>query len=148
MPARPGVRHRTIPLWAKALLLGIGYVVAAELGNLLSVQQTFSTFWPPAGLFMAMLLISERKDWPVLILAGIAGNLCSDLLHGRALLVTMGFSSANAVEAVLGALLVATLIGMRPKLDSLRQAFAFTAVGAVLPPLVGAGIGASVVAAS
>lgn len=148
LPARPGVRHHTIQLWAKALLLGIGYVVAAELGNLLSVQQTFSTFWPPAGLFMAMLLISERKDWLVLILAGIAGNLCSDLLHGRALLVTMGFSSANAVEAVLGALLVATLIGMRPKLDSLRQAFAFTAVGAVLPPLVGAGIGASVVAAS
>ncbi len=47
-------------------MLAVGYLVCAELGNLLSVQRAFSTFWPPAGLFFAMLLISERKDWPAL----------------------------------------------------------------------------------
>lgn len=137
-----------MPLWAKALQLFVGYMIAAELGNLLSVQHTFSTFWPPAGLFMAVLLISERRDWPLLIIAGMAGNLCSDLLHSRALLVSMGFATANAVEAVVAALMVGIAIGIRPRLESLRQAFTFGAFGAVLPPVLGASIGAAVVAAS
>jgi putative nucleotidyltransferase with HDIG domain len=135
-------------MWAKALLLAVGYVIAAEIGNLLSAQNTFATFWPPAGLFMAALLISERKDWPLLIAAGIAGNLCSDLLQGHALLVTVGFAAAHAIEALAGAVLVGALSGARPKLDSLREAFNFSAVGAVLAPVLGASIGAAVVTAS
>ena len=139
------IDRRTIPLWAKALMLGVAYVIAAEVGNLLSVQRTFATFWPPAGLFFAMLLISRPKDWPLLILAGFAGNMCSDLLHGRALLMTLGFSTANVLEAMVGAVLVGLLIGHRPRMNTLREALAFTTVGAGLAPVVGATVGASVV---
>jgi putative nucleotidyltransferase with HDIG domain len=140
-----GTERRTIPLWAKALLFAVSYVLAAEIGNALSVQNAFSTFWPPAGLFVAMLLITERKDWPVLIVAGVAGNLCSDLLHGRALLMTLGFSAANALEALTGATLIRALIGHRPRLDTLRQVLAFVAFGALLAPIVGATAGTAVV---
>jgi putative nucleotidyltransferase with HDIG domain len=139
--------RRTIPLWAKMLVLAVGYVATAEFGNLLSVQHAFSTFWPPAGLFVAVLLISERRDWPALIVAGIAGNVCSDLLHGRALLAIAGFSFANALEAATAATLVGSLIGHRPRLDSLREALSFAAIGAVLAPVVGASVGTLVVAA-
>ena len=135
----------TIPLWVKALLLAGAYVVAAELGNLFSVQRGFSTFWPPAGLFLAVLLISERRDWPLLILAGIVGNLTSDLMHGRALLMALGFSTANALEAAIGAALVGRLTGPRPKMNTLRQVLIFTLVGAMLAPMVGATAGATVV---
>ena len=145
MPGPIGVRKRTIPLWGNALLLFVSLVMAAEAGNLLSVQMTFSTFWPPAGLFLAILLISDRRDWPVLILAAVAANLASDLMNGRALLVTLGFSTANALEAVTGATLVGRLIGHRPKLDSLRQVLAFTTIGAMLAPVVGATAGTAVV---
>jgi putative nucleotidyltransferase with HDIG domain len=120
-------------------------VVAAEVGNLLSVQHAFSTFWPPAGVFMAVLLISPRRDWPVLIAAAVAGNLCSDLLHGRSLLMTAGFSTANALESVVGAVIVGRLIGSRPKLDSMREALVFAGAGALLAPVVGATAGTSVV---
>ena len=145
MPGPIEVRTRTIPLWGKALLLFVSLVMAAEAGNLLSVQMTFSTFWPPAGLFLAILLISDRRDWPVLILAAVAANLASDLMNGRALLMTLGFSTANALEAVTGATLVGRLIGHRPKLDSLRQVLAFTTIGAMLAPVVGATAGTAVV---
>jgi len=145
LPGPIEVRTRTIPLWGKALLLFVSLVMAAEAGNLLSVQMTFSTFWPPAGLFLAILLISDRMDWPVLILAAVAANLASDLMNGRALLMTLGFSTANALEAVTGATLVGRLIGHRPKLDSLRQVLAFTTIGAMLAPVVGATAGTAVV---
>jgi putative nucleotidyltransferase with HDIG domain len=148
LPGASRVRRRTIPLWAKALILAVGYVLAAEVGNLLSVQRTFSTFWPPAGLFLAMLLISERKDWPVLITAGVLGNLCSDLIHARPILVSLGFSAANVAEALTGAFIVSGLVGARPRLASLREAFSFGAVGAVVAPLVGASLGTLVVLAT
>jgi len=148
LPALPWTRYRTVPLWGKALMLALGYVAAAEVGNLFSIQSTFATFWPPAGLFVAMLLVSERKDWPLLIIAGVVGNLCSDLLHGRALLVSMGFSTANAMEALVAATLVSRLIGIRSRLDSMREAFVFAALGAVAAPMVGATIGSAVVLAT
>ena len=53
-----GTYRRSVPLWAKASILVVGYVAAAQLGNLLSIQRTFATFWPPAGMFLAVLLIS------------------------------------------------------------------------------------------
>lgn len=143
-----GGHQRTIPLWAKAALLVVGYIVAAQVGDLLSVQRTFATFWPPAGLFLAVLLISERGDWPALIAAGILGNVCSDLLVGRTLLVTAGFAAANGMEAVVGATLLSRVIGYRPRLRSLREAFAFSAIAAVLAPVVGATIGAIVVSSA
>jgi putative nucleotidyltransferase with HDIG domain len=140
-----GGHQRTIPLWAKAALLYAGYLVAAQIGDLLSIQRTFATFWPPAGLVLAMLLVSERGDWPVLIAVGILGNISSDLIQGRTLLVTMGFSTANALEALVGATLLGRVIGHRPRLRSLREAFAFSAIAAVLAPVVGATVGAIVV---
>jgi putative nucleotidyltransferase with HDIG domain len=144
----PSARHGLVPLWGKALLFACAYAVAAELGALLSVQRTFATFWPPAGLFVAVLLISERRDWPVLIGAGVLANLGLDVLHGRALLATLGFSFANALEALTAATLVGRLVGARPRLDRLREVIAFAAVGAILAPVVGATIGAAVVTAT
>jgi putative nucleotidyltransferase with HDIG domain len=135
------VRQRTFPLWGKALFLFVAFLVASEMGNLLSVQRTFSTFWPPAGLFLALLLVSDRRDWPILILAAVAANLSSDLLNGRTLLMAGGFATANTLEAVTGATLVGRLTGYRPRLDSLRQVLAFAAIGALLAPIVGAAVG-------
>jgi len=137
--------RRTIPLWVKALLLAGAYVVAAELSAILSVQQAFSTFSPPAGLFLAVLLISDRRDWPLLILAALAGSLTSDLMHGRTIAMALGFMAAAAVEATAGAALVGRLVGLRPKMNTLRQVLLFTAVGVVLAPMIGATAGATVV---
>lgn len=146
MPAAASwARERSIPLWTKALAFAVAYMAAAEIGNLLSVQATFATLWPPAGLFLALLLISDRKDWPVLIIAGVAGNLCFDLIHGRELVLALGFSGANALEALAGATLVRWLAGPRPNLGSLRQVLAFAAIGAVLAPVLGASLGAATV---
>jgi putative nucleotidyltransferase with HDIG domain len=136
---------RTIPLWAKMLVTFVGLAIAAEAGNLLSLQHSFSTVWPPAGLLVAMLLISERRDWPGLIGAALAANFASDLFHDRQLVASLGFATSNSVEAILGALLVSGSVGMRPRLETLRQNLAFTLLGGVVAPLFGALMGMVVV---
>lgn len=145
MPGTSAARHIALPLWARALLFAVAYMAAAELGIVLSVQSAFCSFWPPAGLFVAILLISEREDWPVLIGAGVLGNLASDLLHSHGAVAALGFALANSLEALTAATLVRSLAGGRPRLDRLRQVIAFAAVGAVLAPIVGATVGTGVV---
>ncbi|MDO8914971.1 MAG: MASE1 domain-containing protein [Coriobacteriia bacterium] len=137
-----------LPLWVRAALLFLGYVVAAELGNRLSVQQTFSTFWPPAGLVLGVLLLTRPRDWPILIAAAFAGNVASDLLHGRELLVTLGFSTANTVEALAGAALARRFLGKRMTFDSPTKVLGFTALAALAATALGATIGSAVVVAS
>lgn len=141
-------QRRTIPLWAKMLVLFAGLLIAAEIGNLFSVQHVFATFWPPAGLLVAMLLISDRRDWPALVLSAIAANITSDLLHDRALLVSMGFSFANSAEALFGAFLVSGVVGARPRLTTMKQNLAFTLLAGVLAPALGAMVGTVVVVLS
>lgn len=75
MTARTGAQRRTLPLWAKALFFAVSYVLMAEFGNLLSIQNALATFWPPAGLFVAVLLISKPREWPVLLAVGLSTHL-------------------------------------------------------------------------
>jgi hypothetical protein len=49
-----------LPLWARVGLFGLVYFAGAELGNVLSFQPgNVATFWPPAGLFVAVLLLNN-----------------------------------------------------------------------------------------
>jgi integral membrane sensor domain MASE1 len=73
--------------WKIAFLFGLAYLGCAEVGHALSVrtaESSFASFWPPSGLYLAMLLVSAREFWPRLILIAIAANLLSDVvLHAR-----------------------------------------------------------------
>lgn len=139
-------RRRTVPTWAKAIALAVGYMLAAEVGNALSAQHVFSTFWPPSGLFLAVLLISQPQEWPLLIAGAVLGNVSSDLLHGRMLMVSLGYCVANSTEAVVGALLARAVLGKHPRLRHARRILVFFALSALLAPALGASIGATVVA--
>lgn len=142
---RDGVNARDLPLWMRVVLLAVGYALAAEVGNALSVQHVFSTFWPAAGVFVAFLLLSEYREWPALIAAVVLANTASDLIHGRELLMTLGYSTANSVEAVIGAALVRRFAGPRPTMVTLREVVSLAVFGAILAPAVGAAIGTAVV---
>jgi len=129
-------------------MYGIAYFAMAELGNALSVQDTFSTIWPAAGLAVGILLLANPKDWPVMLLAGALGNLASDLNHDRLALVSLGFILANTLESVVGTYLVRRSIGPAPILNTLREVVTVGIYGGLVGPLVGASIGTLVVMAS
>ena len=51
------------PLWLRVLLFGLGYFLCAEVGRFLSpAGGTYVSFWLPAGLYVAVLLLNERRD--------------------------------------------------------------------------------------
>ena len=133
-----------VPLWLKAMVVALVYLAAAEVGNALSVQNQFSTFWPPAGVLLVLLVLVEPREWPVLLLAAGAANVSSDLVHDRALLVGLGFATANCSEALVGAFLLRRLVGLPIGLDTRRRVFGFSLTAAVAPVL-GALIGTGVV---
>jgi PAS domain S-box-containing protein len=135
-------------LWLKAIVVAFAYLAAAELGNALSVEQQFSTFWPPAGVLRVLLVLADPREWPILLLAAATANISSDLMHDRALLVGLGFATANCAEATLGAFLLRRLVGVPVVLDTRRRVLGFSAFAAGIAPALGASIGTAVLAAA
>ena len=130
----------------------LGYFAGALAGHAASLGPArVATFWPAAGLYLAALLIAgERRRWPAVILAAAAANLIADvLLLGRALPATIGLIGANAIEGLLGAVLVQQLRRSRepPRLDRLGDLLAVFAA-AVAVPALGATLGAVATPAS
>jgi diguanylate cyclase (GGDEF)-like protein len=76
------------------------YVLAAEVGHLLSFQGAFATVWPPSGVYLGAFLLLPRRNWRWVMLGAGLGNLLSDIaLHGQTLTTSLAFWCINTSEA-------------------------------------------------
>jgi PAS domain S-box-containing protein len=133
-------------LWRKVALFGTAYIFCAVVGDHLSVRgSAFVTFWLPAGLYLAALLLNPTRDWPWLVLTALAANFVFDLLHGTKLLVTLFFFCANTVQALTGAWLVRKFVAERPTLATLKEFFGLLGFAAIFSTMLGATIGATTI---
>ena len=90
-----------------AILFALAYFAGSELGYALSLGPSVGgTFWPPAGISLAVFLAAPTRLWPLLVAAGVSANYTSDLIHGQTLPASIGFAAANLGEPVLGAFLL------------------------------------------
>jgi signal transduction histidine kinase len=138
----------SLPVWQRALLFGVAYFVVAEAGTFLSVRgSTYVSFWLPAGLYVAVLLLNETRAWPWLVLAAFAGNLAFDLTHGTNPVAALLFCATNAVQSVSGAWLVRRWVAARPRLTTLSEFFGFMGLAAVVSSVLGAAMGAAILVA-
>lgn len=132
---------RKAPAQLAASLAGffVAYLVAARLGeNLALIPGLSITFWPPAGLFLAMLLVGDRRQWVWTIAAGVAAEMaCNALWFHHPVGPAFLYSLSNAAEALTGACLVAALAGDNFRIERLRDVCIFV-LAAVLAPTVGA----------
>jgi integral membrane sensor domain MASE1 len=129
-------------------VFGLVYFAGAELGHGLSLktpEQTFATFWPPAGLLLAALVQTRFRSWPTLLLIAGVANLTSDGLRQQSLLVSLGFCVAHGVQACLGAWLLRRFAGRPLTLTRVKDVMGLAFCSAVLGPLAGATLGAAVV---
>src|SRR6266516_7803585 len=133
-----------LPPWQRAVLFSVAYLVCAEAGRFLSVRNIFYvSFWLPAGLYVSVLLLNERRAWPWLVLAAFPANLVFDLFHGTKLAAILLFYCANTVPAVTGAWLVRRFVAERPTLATLKEFVGLLGFAGVLSPTLGATLGAA-----
>lgn len=147
-PARSTDDQRPALLWRRAALFSLAYFLCAWLGSFLSVRNNTSvSFWLPAGLYVAVLLMNERRDWWWFVLAAFPANLVFDLLRGTSIIPILFFYAANTVQSVTGAWLVKQFVAARPTLATLKEFIGLVFFSAVLSTMLGAAIGAATLVA-
>ncbi len=136
------------PVARRAMLVaGVAllFFLCAIASRLLVIQPLrVAVVWPPSGLLLAALLLSERRAWPGLLGAVFAANLLANALTGMAPAASAGLALANCAEAALVAAIVARQVGAPLAVRRLRQAGGFVLWGAVLGNALAALLGAAV----
>jgi PAS domain S-box-containing protein len=130
-----------------ATVFGAVYLAAEWIGLAFYFEpQSVSTFWPASGLFIAVLLLSPLRMWPLLVFAAIAATWVRGALGvGPELHVTPLAAAVNAFEALLAAALIRRFL--RGPDDLGRSAYALAgALGAALfSTAVAAALGAAII---
>ncbi|HEX2139310.1 MAG TPA: MASE1 domain-containing protein [Woeseiaceae bacterium] len=133
---RSGVLH--------AGLFALAYFVGAELAYAVSLGPSVGgTFWPPAGIALAALLVAPRRSWPQLLVAGAIANFMSDQVHGQTLSASVAFAVANLSEPLIGALLLRRMFPAPVTLTRLPEIVALAFVAVLVSAPFAAAIGAT-----
>jgi serine phosphatase RsbU (regulator of sigma subunit)/integral membrane sensor domain MASE1 len=132
---------RTAGLFA---VIAGAYVVGAELAwHHFGSGLAFG--YPPSGVDVAALLLIARRRWPVVIAAIVVCEVGVDLQHHLTIAVALGSALANVVEPVTGASSVRWFCaGRQPDLATRQGLGRFLVGAAVLGPVVGGLVGATV----
>ena len=124
-------------------LFALAYFVGSELGYVLSLGPSVGgTFWPPAGISLAVFLVAPRRVWPQLLIAGAIANYVSDAIHGQMWTASLGFAIANLGEPLLGAFLLRKLFTTPITFTRLPEIVGMALVVVLVSAPVGAAAGA------
>jgi integral membrane sensor domain MASE1 len=117
----------------QAILVLVLCYLAARLGGtlIITAPQTLWPLWPGCAVLVAILLVSPRRIWPILIPAGLAGFVLYDLPAGVPIHSMAVLQLADTAEILVSATAaLAILLRISPALDkrakhSLRDGFKF-----------------------
>jgi integral membrane sensor domain MASE1 len=105
-----------------------------------------AVLFPPAGVSVAALILSARRDWPWVLATVFATEMAIDTLQGYPIPAALGFATANTVEPLVSALLVCRSLPSTVDLTRRRDLGVFLADAVVGGPFVGALVGATTIA--
>jgi len=122
----------------------LAYMAGAGASYWMSpVQDVVATLWPPSGIYLAVLLVSERRRWPHFIAAAFAADVASEMLVYKLPLPTGAvIALGNTLEAVAGAYLVTRVCGPAIEFRNLREVLSITLIAGLTTPMISATIGA------
>src|SRR5688500_3595973 len=130
---------------ALVALVALGYAGGSLVSFLLfGAGSLGAVLFPPAGVTLAALLLTPRRQWAlVLVTAGLV-EAGMDLANGLPAAPVPGFVLANTLEPLVGA----TLVRRSGPLDlgRRRDLGRFVGGGVLAGPLVGALVGATTIA--
>ena len=131
-------------LTAAILTAVLCYLTAELAGTLVLRPQMLWPLWPGSALLVALLLLTRRKVWPVLIIAGFAGFMVNDLQSfGLSIRSSGTLIVGDAVEVVVAGLGISYFFGDAVRLNS-RSSFAkYFLVAVICAPLFAAFVSAT-----
>jgi integral membrane sensor domain MASE1 len=101
------------------------YYGTAKLGLALAfVHSSVTAVWAPTGIALAALLLWGYRLWPAVALGAFLANLGT----GVPLLVVLGITTGNTLEALLGVWLL-SLVDFRRSLDRVRDVLSLIVLG-------------------
>jgi len=125
-----------------ALALGATY---AAIYRLVVLGSTFgasagATFWPASGVTVSVLILRDRREWPLFLLAIWIADFLMDTHGGGgySARVSCGLAAANCAEPLLAATLLRRCLGAPPDLSSMRDLGIFYLAAAGCGPLLSA----------
>lgn len=151
MDARPALRAQRVEAPVVFLITYALYVIGGSLAWwTINASGLSAVFFPPAGMTIVAFLALPRRDWPVVIAAVIAGEITTGLTVGRFdnMASLLGFSAANFVGPLVGAVVAGRLLGRSadsltlPDLGRRRDLIMFTIAAVAIGPFVSSVIGA------
>lgn len=121
-------------------MLGVAaaYFLAAQAGlKFAAFGHNVTVVWPPSGIALAVLILSDFACWPGVALGALVTHLASGVPLAGSLVITAG----NTLEAVIGAYCLLRLARFRFEFDRVRDVLAFLVFGVLLSPIIGATVG-------
>jgi PAS domain S-box-containing protein len=122
-----------------AILCYLGDRLAYVLGV---PPDQIASLWPSTPLLVAVLLLTPRRIWPLLIAAGLGGIVLADLRNGASISEEIWFSLGNACEVFIAIVGINLLFKGAPQLTSVKTLAKYLAVGVILAPFVAGLVGA------
>lgn len=134
--------------WLTVCSFAVAYVAAAGVGQFVSLKsEPFTALSPPAGLYLAVLLLAPWRRWPLLIIGAAIGSLAFDLLvNDRGLGTAVGFWAINTVASATAATAIGLTLRRPFQLDDLHSMLALALFGVVGAPALSASLGAAFLA--
>lgn len=130
-------------LLLRCFAVTVGYVALAWIGYWSSINPNkFVTFWFPSGFYLAILFTTKVRQWPYVVVAAIIGNISFDLMDGKPLWLTLIFSSANSVDALVGVFLFRRFVSSVPAFKKTAEIVLFFIINVIGCPAISATIGA------
>jgi PAS domain S-box-containing protein len=127
------LRQRPVSPLARLALFGLVIFGGAELGQMLAFQPWgLAAFWPPSGILLAALLLTERRNRPLLLLPGLAATLACDIPHGKSPLLSLACFAGDALQAYAGAWLLQLVVGPPITLRRLKEVVGLLVVSTLL----------------
>ncbi len=132
--------RRRLPGPGSLAIFYAAYILAGGFGNELAIIPGVSiTFWPPAGILIATLLLNPRRSWPWWVLTGCLAELtCNALWFHNPLILALVYYGGNALEGLTAAWLVTRFAPLPFRLESLREVAAFVVLAAGVAPTISA----------
>ncbi|MGH3362276.1 MAG: MASE1 domain-containing protein, partial [Nocardioides sp.] len=105
-------------LAALAALVGI-YAAGTQSVLFAPEGGTVASWWPAAGIAVALIALAPRPWWPLLALGIVIASGAANVTGGRPLDVAAMFGLSNAAEAVVAGLVLRRRVDSRPRLEFL-----------------------------